>query len=194
MVAELGWIVRCRRRRTREPERYLLGKRDDLAAQLPVIALQDRRLIQHDASECVRLEVLKHLVVRDVHAERDVGSGSADVHRYAELLAFARGLLGDCQRRDNQDDAAVTLAYEPRPFQLHRRLAESAIGEDRGPSLGTGPRYYRPLKVEQLRVDIGFVNVESVAVIVVHSRCQEPIVVVWHVSSPQASAIRPQAT
>src|ERR1051326_211777 len=71
---------------------------------------------------------------------------------YAELLALSHGLVGHGERREDQYPPVRLAADVLRPYELHRRLTESAVGEDGGPPLHQRPIRQVLLKVEQAGV------------------------------------------
>ncbi len=67
----------------------------------------------------------------------------------AELGTLADGLPSDRQRRQDQDGAVCMPDDVLGPYQLHRRLAESAVSEDRSTTLADCPGDERALKIEK---------------------------------------------
>jgi hypothetical protein len=96
---------------------------------LPVVVLEDRRLVENDGTVEGGVESFDHLVVGDCDGV-GVFVGlllvAAVVNPAADVGCFPDGLLCDGERSDDKRP----LAGQPRPFDLHAGLAEAGVGED----------------------------------------------------------------
>jgi hypothetical protein len=147
-------IVGRGRGRAREPKRSGAERFDDLSAKSAVERFQDAGFVQDDSAVLRGIEFVQHLVVCGRRRTVQVAHFPfvADVN--AEFLSFAHGLLGHCERSENQH-GPVDVAGK---FQLHDRLTESAIAEDSCAAFAERPAHDVPLEWEQVRVQIGSVD------------------------------------
>jgi len=71
--------------------------------------LDARRLVQNNANELRSIEVVQAVIVGYVHAVSHVSAGTAQRHTHAQLCALSNCLVGDRQRRKDQDAAICML-------------------------------------------------------------------------------------
>ena len=164
VVAQFHVIVRCWCRRAGQPESRLAVA---VFQQLPrdaVHSLENRRFIQHDAAERGRVKLVQLLIVNQVDAVNDFLLAVGHCHRRidAELLRLAFSLAADSDRAMNHDRQTAVLINQPCPFELLKRLAQSAFLEQcRTPSLDC-PLHRPLLPVKQIRIQLVGPDVESV--------------------------------
>ncbi|MDD5534006.1 MAG: hypothetical protein PHC52_14535 [Syntrophales bacterium] len=95
------------------------------------------------------------LIVGYLDSWRIVRAG--DVSNWdSKLFSLTDSLFGDGQRGDNESSAA--RSDKPRPFNLHERLSESAIGKDTGAALANRPLDDIALKRKEDFIDGFFGN------------------------------------
>ena len=141
VIRQLGDVVRGRRRGAAEPVGRLREGRDQARARLAVEGLEDAGLVEHDAGVVARRDLVQPFIVGYL----DAGARAKRGHLDSDPLRLRDGLGADAQRGQNQDSAR-----NPRgPRDLHARLAESGIGEERGPAFAERPERERGLEREE---------------------------------------------
>ncbi len=171
--AELDVIVGRRGGRAEQPVPHAPQEVRDRFLTLASELLDGARLVAHDAREVRRVEVVEPLVVGHGHAGPCLAvEGARAAH--AELLPLPHGLRPHRERREDQD-APVGAPHDVlRPHELHRRLAEAAVGEERRAPLLDRPLHEALLEVEQEVGQVG--RAEPVARSALRLALQEAVV------------------
>ena len=128
--AEFDEVVRGGGRRAKQAVRAPFHKLGDDFLSLAFEVFNGAGLVANHSVEVRGVEVVQAFVVRDC----DILAGLAVNRPFAfdaKLCPFANGLIADRQRRDDQGSPVGFSYHVLRENQLHRRLSQSAIGEDR---------------------------------------------------------------
>lgn len=160
MIAEFHVVIGRRGGRTGEPIRGAFEHLDDLVPHLAGVVLQDAGLVQHHPRKTPAVEMLKHLIVRDIDPRLYIILRPADCGRISELPRLPHRLCPHRQWCNNENRPSLVSDHLIGKLQLLDGLSVPALLKQCCPTPAQCPPGNILLPLEHVGVHGGFVYLE----------------------------------